>query len=289
MPLIKCLHYFTSTDISLLEIQRTDHSESASPSSIYKWLVLSPKSGLVLELDFKLMGERERDEFRIFVEGEFRFNAKEGHLSLLGKNYQLERQGKEKVSIEILEIVKSYLCEPIDHNIPVSFRALKPSDVNSFKEWILDREVIRYSMTKFHRISHEAQIVEWFHGTLFDSKTFQLGLVDPISKILVGYAGISSLNEVDSNGEYFILIGDKSYWGKGIATSVTKEIVKIGFRNLKLHRIFLTASSRNPGAIRAYEKAGFVHEGRMREAFCRYDEISDKIVMGILKSEFEGQ
>ncbi len=44
--------------------------------------------------------------------------------------------------------------------------------------------------------------------------------------------------------------------------------------------------SSNPGAIRAYEKAGFVHEGRMREAFYRDNEYSDKVVMGILKSEF---
>lgn len=286
MPSFKRLYYFISTDFSVLEIKRSNLPENAPLSDIYKWLILNLKSGKIFELDFKSMDKNDHEEFRTFVEGEFRFNTGEGHLSLLGKSFRLERKGQDEVPSESLDLVKKYLSENFYQNMPCLFRSLKPSDVTYFKKWILDKEVIRYSMTKFHKISNEAQIIEWFQETLFDSKTFQLGMIDPVSKELIGYAGIASLNEVDGNGEYFIFIGDKSYWGKGIASSVTKEIVRIGFQNLNLHRIFLTASSNNSGAIRAYEKAGFVREGRMREAFYRNNEYSDKVVMGILKSEF---
>lgn len=289
MPNFKILYYFSSPDILVLEIKRTGLPESAALSDIYKWLILSPKSEMVFELDFKSMDKNETEEFRTFVEGEFRFNTTEGYLSLLGKNYRLVRKGHDEVSSESLDVLKKYLSETFHHDMLVSFRWLKPSDVNYFKKWILDKEVIRYSMTKFHRISDDAQVIEWFDATLFDSKTFQFGLIDSVSKKLIGYAGIASINEIDGNGEFFIFIGDKSYWGKGIASTVTKEIVKIGFHNLNLHRIFLTASTSNFGAIRAYEKAGFVHEGRMREAFYRNNEYSDKVVMGILKSQFESR
>ena len=289
MPSFKYLYYFTSTDISVIEIKRTDLPESAPLSDIYKWLILNLGTGKIFELDFKSMDKNDHEEFRTFVEGEFRFNTGEGYLSLLGKSFRLERKNQNEFPGESFELVKKYLSENFHQNMPCLFRSLKPSDVTHFKKWILDKEVIRYSVTKFHKISSESQIVEWFQTTLFDSKTFQLGMTDPVSKELIGYAGIASLNEVDGNGEYFILIGDKSHWGKGIASSVTKEIVRMGFQNLNLHRIFLTASSSNPGAISAYEKAGFVHEGRMREAFYRNNEYSDKVVMGILKSEFESR
>jgi RimJ/RimL family protein N-acetyltransferase len=254
MPSFKCLYYFISIDISVLEIKITDLPENAPLSNIYKWLILDLKSGKIFELDFKSMDKNEHEEFRTFAEGEFRFNAGEGHLSLLGKSFRLERKDQDQISGESLDLVKKYLSEKFSQDMPCLFRSLKPSDFTYFKKWIPDKEVIRYSITKFHRISHEAQIIEWFQSTLFDSKTFQLGMTDPVSKELIGYAGIVSINEVDGNGEYFIFIGDKSRWGKGIASSVTKEIVRMGFQNLNLHRIFLTASSSNPGAIRAYEK-----------------------------------
>jgi RimJ/RimL family protein N-acetyltransferase len=286
MPSFECLYYFTSQETSVLEIKRTDLSTSAPLSERYKWLMVSQSSEIVCELDFKSMQKNESEEIRNFIEGEFRFKSVEGYLSLLGRNFCLKRKNQEQVCEYILKVVNEYLsdCQLMMNS---SLRSLKPSDVNYFKKWILDKEVIRYSMTKFHKISNDSQIIDWYQTSLFDPKTFQLGIIDSASKVLIGYAGIASINEVDGNGEYFIFIGDKSYWGKGIASSVTKEIVKIGFQDLKLHRIFLTASNRNPGAIRAYEKAGFVHEGRMRKAFFRNNEYSDKIFMGILSSEFE--
>lgn len=165
-------------------------------------------------------------------------------------------------------------------------RPLHLTDVSSFKEWIFDPEVIRYSMTKFHRIKSADEVEAWFLETLKDRRCYQVGLIDPKTQELIGYAGIAGINEIDGNGEYFIFIGSKAHWGKGIASEVTKRIVDHGFRELKLHRIFLTASSSNPGAIRAYEKAGFKHEGRMREAFYRNGQYSDKVVMGILRAEY---
>lgn len=43
-------------------------------------------------------------------------------------------------------------------------------------------------------------------------------------------------------------------------------LLKHGFEALNLNRLDLLVYEDNPGAVRAYEKAGFVHEGRMREA-----------------------
>lgn len=286
MPNFQFLYSFTSPKISVVEIQRLDQPAGAPLSDIYKWLVLPASEDKVFEFDFKAMAKAEDYETRTFVEGDLRFNQQGGSLKLLGEEHPLASEDLNSISHKKRESIKSYLSANYELD---SFRPLRPSDIAYFKEWVLDPEVIRYSMTKFHRISNVEKIVDWFNSTLFDSKTFQLGIIDPSSKELIGYAGIAGLNEVDGNGEYFIFIGNKSYWGKGIASEVTKHIIKSGFETLNLHRIFLTASSKNPGAIRAYEKAGFVHEGKMREAFFRNNEYSDKIIMGILKSEFEAK
>jgi RimJ/RimL family protein N-acetyltransferase len=49
----------------------------------------------------------------------------------------------------------------------------------------------------------------------------------------------------------------------------------------------LTVSEPNIGGIKAYENAGFKIEGRLRQACYRNGEFHDKIVMAVLKSEWE--
>lgn len=45
----------------------------------------------------------------------------------------------------------------------------------------------------------------------------------------------------------------------------------------------------NQRAIRSYEKAGFVTEGRMRQCLSRDGRRGDLIYMGILREDWEGQ
>jgi RimJ/RimL family protein N-acetyltransferase len=59
-----------------------------------------------------------------------------------------------------------------------------------------------------------------------------------------------------------------------------------GFETLNLNRIFLQADVENLGGIRAYEKTGFVHEARLREADFREGEYYDSLIMSVLRSEW---
>ncbi len=101
----------------------------------------------------------------------------------------------------------------------------------------------------------------------------------------MGYAGIVSISQINRSGEFFILIGDKHYWDKGVATDVTQLVNTYGFRDLGLHRIELTAFSDNKAAIRAYEKAGYQHEGIKRQAGFRHGGFYDKVQMSVLVTD----
>ncbi len=57
-----------------------------------------------------------------------------------------------------------------------------------------------------------------------------------------------------------ILIGDKEYWGKGVATEATNLIVDYAFRELGLKEVRLGVIATNTAARRVYEKCGFTVE-----------------------------
>ena len=69
--------------------------------------------------------------------------------------------------------------------------------------------------------------------------------------------------------------------------AVTKQVLTLGFTEHRLNRIMLTVSESNLGSIKAYTKAGFVVEGRLRATCCRNGLFHDKIVMSVLKSEWQ--
>jgi diamine N-acetyltransferase len=56
---------------------------------------------------------------------------------------------------------------------------------------------------------------------------------------------------------------------------------------LNLNRIFLRVYENNPRAIRAYEKTGFVHEGRLRQGHFHNGEYLDVLLMGVLRAEWQ--
>ena len=73
--------------------------------------------------------------------------------------------------------------------------------------------------------------------------------------------------------------------GRGIGTAAILQLVEFGFVRRNLRRIHLQAIASNTAAIRAYEKAGFVVEGRQREHAWVRGGYEDIVRMGVLRSE----
>jgi RimJ/RimL family protein N-acetyltransferase len=171
----------------------------------------------------------------------------------------------------------------------VKLAPLQQEHVAHFYTWLQDPEVIEYSLTAFQVMKTPQQIDHWFAATLQQQNSLNLGIYLEETNALIGYAGLSGISTTNQSGEYFIFIGEKAFWGKGVGTAVTKQIVDIGFTSHQLNRIMLTVSESNTGGLKAYIKAGFVVEGRLRQACCRQGLFHDKIVMSVLKAEWQPQ
>ena len=66
-----------------------------------------------------------------------------------------------------------------------------------------------------------------------------------------------------------------------------KLLLQYGFSTLNLNRIALEVYDSNSRAVRTYEKAGFVLEGRKRQAAYRHGKYSDVLIMSVLRSEWQ--
>lgn len=155
-----------------------------------------------------------------------------------------------------------------------------------FHRWIQDPEVVLYSLNAFQQMDSLAKVTQWLSATLADTRSLNLGVYLVETQELIGHAGISGMSTANQAGEYFILLGEKRYWGQGIATEVTRQVVARGFAELGLNRIMLTVSEPNQGGVKAYLRAGFQLEGRLRQACFRNGVFHDKLVMSVLREEW---
>jgi RimJ/RimL family protein N-acetyltransferase len=169
----------------------------------------------------------------------------------------------------------------------VKLAPLQPEQVRHFYTWLHDPEITQYSLSAFQEMKTTQQIDQWFAATLAQANSLNLGIYLAETNALIGYAGLTGISATNHAGEYFIFIGEKAWWGKGVGTVVTKKILQLAFTTYHLNRVMLTVSEGNTGGLRAYAKAGFVVEGRLREAACRQGVFHDKIVMSVLKADWQ--
>lgn len=73
----------------------------------------------------------------------------------------------------------------------------------------------------------------------------------------IGNIKIDPINLDKNSGEYGILMGDKSVWGKGYAEEASLSVINFCFEKLELSKITLGVIEGNTRAIRLYRKMGF--------------------------------
>ncbi len=84
-----------------------------------------------------------------------------------------------------------------------------------------------------------------------------------------------------------MVIGEADCRGKGYASEVARLMLDYAFTALNFHTVVLTVDEFNTAARRAYTKAGFTENGRMRGTTFVAGRRYDRIVMDCVSSEFE--
>jgi diamine N-acetyltransferase len=175
----------------------------------------------------------------------------------------------------------------------VRFRSLERDDIPTFIPWLNDPEVQQGIL--LHNPVSRANEENWFEEMLKRPAEEQvMGIevrVVPAkggeeSWQLVGSLAFNDIDWRNRAAEFGILIGDKDFWDQGFGTEAVCLLLRHGFDTLNLNRIYLQVFANNPRAIRAYEKAGFIHEGNKRQAEYRNRKYIDVLMMSLLKDEY---
>ncbi|MET3729547.1 RimJ/RimL family protein N-acetyltransferase [Fictibacillus halophilus] len=114
---------------------------------------------------------------------------------------------------------------------------------------------------------------------------YAFAVVEKQSNMLIGGGEIQITSLTNRVGEIGYVI-HPDYWGKGFATETGRLLLKFGFENLQLHRIFATCDPRNQASEKVLKKLDMKLEGKMRETILLKDGWRDSLLFSMLKHEW---
>ncbi len=163
----------------------------------------------------------------------------------------------------------------------VELSPLRPEDSPVLFAWINDRALVELS-APFRPISQEEHDA-WFEQVRQrqDARIFGIREGDR----LVGSCQLHAIHPVHRSAELQIRIGAEDARGRGVGQESLQRLLRYGFDELDLHRIYLHVFTTNKRAIRLYERAGFRREGLLREAALIDGAWVDVLLLALLRHE----
>lgn len=129
---------------------------------------------------------------------------------------------------------------------------------DNYVSWLNDKDVYRflesggdYTIERLKFFLTETEIKDIFFWAISIKQNHKH----------IGNIKIDPINERNGLGEYGILMGDKTEWGKGYAKEASIAIINYCFNKYNLRKITLGVIEENISAVRLYENLGFKREG----------------------------
>jgi len=168
----------------------------------------------------------------------------------------------------------------------VTLRPITEEDLPDYVVWLNDPEVVQFTSVCAGTITSEGER-EWFARiSAADARERHWAIVAEGRHI--GNCALMP-HPTQNKAGFGIIVGDKSAWGKGYGTAALREVLRIAFAEMELHRVHLTVFPENARGRRCYAKCGFRQEGHEREAYFKRDKWHDLITMAILREEWEAR
>jgi ribosomal-protein-alanine N-acetyltransferase len=169
----------------------------------------------------------------------------------------------------------------------VYLRAIELSDATErYLSWINDEEVTRGLASGVYPSTLE-DLKNYLTSIVSSKNAVMFAICDKTNDLHIGNIKVDNFDWVNRTCELGVLLGDRSYWGKGIGTEVMRLTLHYAFEQLNIRKVVLAVYANNPVAVKLYEKIGFQKEGCQRQQIHYKGDYIDKYYMGIFSNELQ--
>lgn len=159
-------------------------------------------------------------------------------------------------------------------------RPPQPPDVPLYTSFLADPAVSVWLEDRCQRPLVEAEVAAFLLGEAWCRWAIECD---------GAFAGVTGLHYPDHSwgaARFFIVIGRRDMWSRGLGTGVIQAVVHHGFATLGLRKITSDYLEPNHGSRVIHERAGFAIEGRLREDAWRQSRWVDRILLSLRRRDY---
>ena len=151
----------------------------------------------------------------------------------------------------------------------------------NYPAWFSDEEVNQYN-SHFRKPETPAQVRRYVETLDDDATKLVFAIYWLETSTHLGNIAVQRIDHYNRSAELAFLLGEKSYWNKGVAYEATQIILRHCKNHLNLRRLYLGCFADNQAMAKLSEKLGFEQEGRLKEAIFGSGQYHDVLLYGLL-------
>lgn len=128
------------------------------------------------------------------------------------------------------------------------------------------------------------RVIAQFADDFRAGRATHLAIVLRENRQLIGAIGLRDIDREHAQAELSLWI-TPACWNQGYATEAVDGMVKIGFQQLRLNRIYAYHLARNPASGRVLAKTGFQREGLLRQRVRKWGVFEDVVLLALLQQD----
>ena len=168
----------------------------------------------------------------------------------------------------------------------VYLRALEPEDYKTSVKWRNDDEIWSMLGGRKYFVS-SAYEQKWVADAIQNSKEVRLAVCDKETNRYIGNVYLTDIDYVNRTAASHVLIGEREFWGKGLATEAYRLLLAYAFNELGLHRIEAKVLESNVASRKMHAKCGYVEEGIRRAAIFKNGAFQNQVILAVLREEYD--
>ena len=165
----------------------------------------------------------------------------------------------------------------------IILKKVEKEDLETLRNWRNEPSLRKYF--REHKDISKTDQENWYQNkVLNDPNQYNFSIF--ADDKLIGHCGLYYINWISRSAEFGIYLGDFNYRNGGYGSDALKTLIKYGFEDLNLNRIWCEVYKNNE-ALDIYKHLGFKYEGTLRSTYYNEGQYWDSDILGMLKKEYE--
>ena len=169
----------------------------------------------------------------------------------------------------------------------LTLRFLEPYDADALFAIYADPQAMRYwSCAPWRELGQAASHIALSRQHYDSGESLRLAITLAATGELIGTATLYAFNHTNRRCEIGYMLS-RAHWGQRYMPEALAALIEHGFGTLDLHRIEADLHPDNQASATILERLHFRQEGRLRERWFVDGELSDSVIYGLLRGDWQ--